>query len=405
MTRSALVRIVCVGFAMTAITACGGGGAKKKPEKPKPTKPKVDKPKAETEADRDAKRLAAAQEIVPEGSNCMPAALKPAELAPSLELGAVDGSPVVCAIDTDQGRLLGPVACWSLDIKSGEMTYRAPAPLPGRGFAVRLDGEKERCARGYCLPDDALLPTPPIVHIAWSHGGDKVAVAIPGSEPEIHIFGAADKAHQGVIKPKATEAAEKAMQTDLAGILFVGDVVAALGSANDAGAPVYLFKTDGTPVGAVERFGGKAKGPVSVKNGSASVFGDGMIALNEDALATVTTIDVKTGQRAKLVRKAPKTKCKQKDIDALLAGGGEKASDKCKTDYAKHYEPLIGGLLVQGKNNHLVLLRGERYGELAVVDAKTLVENRHYGPAWCEEKASTQDDPPPPEEAEPAAEE
>jgi hypothetical protein len=396
MTRSAFIATVCVGLA----AACGGGGEKKKPEKPKPTKPKPEKPKPETEADREAKRLKEAREIVPEGSNCLPAALKPAELAPTLEVGAVDNAPVVCAIDTDESRLLGPVACWSIDPKAGTLTYKDPAPLPGRGFPVRLDGEGERCARGYCLPADATVPAPPIVHLAWSHGGDKVAVAIPGAEPEIHVFGAADKAHQGVIKPKDAEAGDKALQTDLAGILFVGDVVAAVGAPNDAGAAVHLFKSDGTPVGAVERFGGKAKGPVSVKNGSVSVFGDGMIALNEDAMATITTIDVKTGARAKLVRKPPKTKCKQKDIDALLAGGGEKASDKCKTDYARHYEPLIGSTFVQGKNNHLVLLRGERYGEFAVVDAKTLVENRHFGPAWCEEAT-----PEPAGEPEPAAEE
>jgi hypothetical protein len=283
------------------------------------------------------------------------------------------------------------------------MTYREPAPLPGRGFPVRLDGENDRCARGYCVPADATVPVPPIVHLAWSHGGDKVAVAIPGAEPEIHIFGAADKAHQGVIKPKDAEAGDKAMQSDLAGILFVGDVVAAVGAPNDAGAAVYLFKTDGTAVGAVERFGGKAKGPVSVKNGSVAVFGDGMIALSEDAMATITTIDVKTGARAKLVRKQPKTKCKAKDIDALLAGGGEKASDKCKTDYAHQYEPLIGSGLVQGKNNHLVLLRGERYGELSVVDAKTLVENRHFGPAWCEDAAPAAE--PEPAASEPATDE
>ena len=30
---------------------------------------------------------------------------------------------------------------------------------------------------------------------------------------------------------------------------------------------------------------------------------------------------------------------------------------------------------------------GDRYGELAVLDAKTLVENRHFPAAWCAEKA------------------
>lgn len=373
MRRIAVVGILCVA-------ACGGGGSKK-PTKPKsvskPTKPK---PKPETEADREAKRLTAAHDIVPEGTNCIPTSLHPAELTPTLELGTIDRKPVLCAIDADEGRLLGPVACWDVDTKSGALTYRAPEVIPGRGFPVRLDG---KCARGYCLPAE---PAAPIVHIAWSHGGDKVAVAIPGSDPEIHIFGAEDKAEQSVIRPKDEANGDKALPTDLAGIMFVGDVIGAIGVPTDDGSQaVYLFKADGTPVGAVERFGGKAKGPVSIKNGSVSVFGDGMLALSEDALTTVTTIDVKTGARGKLVRKPPKTKCKQKDLDALLAGSGDKASDKCKKDYAHVFEPLIGAPMVQGTNNHLILLRGERYGELAVVDAKTLVENRKLAAAWCDD--------------------
>ena len=395
MARVPLIGIMCFGIVVAA--ACGGAD-KKKPTKPKTGNSKVKPaPKAETEADREEKRLAAAHEIVADGSNCMPAALKPAELAPTLELGALDGAPVLCAIDTDESRLLGPIACWTLDLQSGAMTYRAPTSLPGRGYPVRLDGKDSKCARGYCLPDDAPIPSTPVAHIAWSQGGDKVAVAIPGAEPEIHIFGAADKAHQGVIKPKDAAHAEKALPTDLTGIVFVGDVIAAVGASGDGGAPVFLFKVDGTAVGPVERLGGKAKGAVSVANGSVSVFGDNAIALNEDAMTTLTTIETTTGKRAKLVRKPPKTSCKTKDLEALLAGG-ETKNAKCKKDYAKAYAPLIGATVVQGKKNHLVLLRGDRYGELAVLDAKTLVENRHFPAAWCEDKA------PEPAADEPAAE-
>jgi hypothetical protein len=399
MPRTPLIGIICFGFVLTA--ACGGGpDKKKKPTKPKTgnTKPKVvDKP--ETEADREKKRLAAALEIVPDGTNCLPATLKPAELAPILEIGVLDGAPVMCAIDTDEGRLLGPVACWTLSLQSGELTYRAPASLPGRSYPVRIDGT---CARGFCLPDDVAIPSPPIAHIAWSQGGDKVALAIAGDAPEVHIFGAEDQAHQGVIKPMDAAHADKALPTELTGIVFVGDVVAAVGSPGDGGAPVFLFKTDGTPAGAVERLGGKAKGRVSVTNGSVSVFGENAIALNEDALTTLTTMETATGKRAKLVRKPPKTSCKTKDIEALIAGGDNKASAKCKKDFARHYAPLIGATVVQGKKNHLVLLRGDRYGELAVVDAKTLVENRHFPAAWCPEKAD--DVAPEPDSEAPASE-
>jgi hypothetical protein len=382
MRNTTLVGILCGG----AMAACGGSG-KAKPDKPV-TEKRLPVKKQETEADREVMRTALARAIVPDGSNCMPDQLRPADASPTLELGAVDGAPVVCAIDTDETRLLGPIACWTLDLKTGSMTYRAPAPLPGRGFPVRLDGT---CARGFCLPADAEIPDPPIAHIAWSHGADKVAVALAGVAPEIHVFGAQDKAHQGVIKPKAAAHADKALTTDLAGLLFVGDVVAVVAAASDAGAPVFLFKTDGSAVGAVERLGGKVKGQVSVAHGSVSVFGDGQIALSEEAMASLTTIELATGKRAKLVRKPPKTSCKAKDVEALLVGNGEKVKAKCKQDYAKHYEPLIGGLFVQGKKNHLVLLRGGRFGELAVVDAKTLEENRQFPASWCPEAAPADD--------------
>ena len=385
--------------AIIVLAACGGGGnaGKKGPKKPngdKVTKPAP--PKPETEEDREKKRLAAAHEIVPEGSTCLPAALKPADGAPTLEIGVVDGAPVMCAIDNDPELLLGPIACWSIDLASGALTYRPPAPVPGRAFRVELTG---RCARGYCLPDDVALPAPPVVHLAWSHGGDKVAVAITGSEPEVHVFGASDKAHQGVIKPKDASHAARALPTDLASIVFVNDVVAAVGTAGDAGAPVFLFKTDGTAAGAVERLGGKAKGPVSVSKGSVSVFGDGHLALNEDAMTTLTTIELATGKRAKFVRKPPKTACKSKDLTALIAGTETKASERCKSEFAVAYAPLIGATVVQGKKNHLVLLKGERYADLAVVDAKTLEENRSLDAKWCDAAGATAaDDPPPPEE-------
>jgi hypothetical protein len=391
--------------AIIVLAACGGGGnAGKKPKKPTGddvTKPEP--PKPETEEDREKKRLAAAHEIVPEGSTCLPAALKPADGAPALEIGVVDSAPVMCAIDNDPELLLGPIACWTIDLQSGALTYKAPAPVPGRAFRVGLTG---RCARGYCLPDDVAMPAPPVVHIAWSHGADKVAVAITGSEPEIHIFGAADKAHQGVIKPKDATHAARALPTDLASIVFVGDVVAAVGAAGDAGAPVFLFKTDGTAAGAVERLGGKTKGPVSVAKGSVSVFGDGQLALNEDAMTTLTTIEVATGKRAKLVRKPPKTACKAKDLTALIAGAETKASERCKSEFAVAYAPLIGATVVQGKKNHLVLLKGERYADLAVVDAKTLEENRSLDAKWCDAAGATaaDGDAAPPAEGEAAPE-
>jgi len=124
------------GYALVIVSlgiliACGGGG-KKTVDKPSNNKPEVKTDKPETEADREAKRKSLAHAIVPEGSACLPTALKD-ENAPRLELGAAGRDALVCAIDQDRERLLGSVACWKLDVLSGKLEYRDPAPLPGRG--------------------------------------------------------------------------------------------------------------------------------------------------------------------------------------------------------------------------------------------------------------------------------
>ena len=71
------------------VTACGGGGDKKKVKKPV-VKDDAPVEKKETEEDRAAKRLEQAQKIVPDGSSCLPVALKE-ENAPRLELAAAQG--------------------------------------------------------------------------------------------------------------------------------------------------------------------------------------------------------------------------------------------------------------------------------------------------------------------------
>lgn len=126
-----------------ALLACGGG------DKKSSTTPKAGKGTGkasatkETEEDRANKRHAAALAIVPDGSTCLPAVLKEPG-APRLDLAAVGMDSIVCASDTDKSRLLGPIACWKVNLENGKLTYQVAAPLAGRGIDVRVD---DRCAR------------------------------------------------------------------------------------------------------------------------------------------------------------------------------------------------------------------------------------------------------------------
>ena len=106
-----------------ALVACGGGGGQATTPKPPPkVELKAPPPPVETEADRDRKRHAEALAIVPDGSTCLPEALR-SPTAPRLELAAVGPDAVVCAVDQDRTRLLGAVACWSIDVRSERVKF------------------------------------------------------------------------------------------------------------------------------------------------------------------------------------------------------------------------------------------------------------------------------------------
>lgn len=360
----ARVLFVC---STAAVAACGGGD-KKPPAKPEPERVVVKPPpKAETEEDRAAKRLAAAHEIVPEGSNCLPPSFKESG-APALELAAVEGEAVICATDTDGERRLGPIGCWKVDVADGKLAYQAPAPLPGRGFAVGLD---KNCARGFCLPkDDDSGATS--AHIVWSP--DKAKVAVLAGD-NVHLYDAGTQEHESAFSIRGDKGVTDAA-TQLAwvgGSIFVG------GGANQN---VWVFKADGTAVGPIEGMGKGAKA-LSTKGGAFVVLDKTRVGVAEQGYATVTTYEADTGKRAKLVRKVAKAPCKAPELAAFWSGEGD-VGDKCKAALTKQYGHLIGADAVAGRKSLLVLLRGPRVGELAVVDAKSLAEKKAIKLAWCE---------------------
>lgn len=350
---------------------CGGGGGKKNVEQPSDddTAAEAPKPKPETEADRAKKRVNLAHEIIPEGSSCLPQSLKE-ENAPRLQLAAVGKDAVVCAMDQDPERLLGPVGCWTIDLPTGKLTYKEPEPLPGRGFSVHLDGT---CARGYCLPS---APKSDVVRIAWNLDGSKVAVL---ADDEVHLFDAASKAHESSFSIRG----EKGLTNDPKALYFVDNAILVEGADQGPYSAVWVFKTDGTQVGPITSLGGKQEKPISTYHGSVSILDKTRVAVGEKGMALLTTYDVTNGARAKLVRKVPKLKCKAAELDAYWVDG-DKVTDKCKASINAASGHLMGATAVAGAKSLLVLLRGDRLGELAVMDAKYLKEKSVIKMPWCE---------------------
>jgi len=362
---------VLVGCTALAFSACGGGGGKKTVKKPVTKNDKPVKAKKETEEDRAAKRLEAAHKIIPDGSSCLPASLKE-ENAPRLELAAAGQDALICAIDANPD-LLGPVGCWKIDLATGGLAYKSPEALPGRGFAVGLD---DRCARGYCLPKEVKTDAKGAL-IAWEAEGKKVAVLVGD---DVHLFDGESKEHESSFSIKG----EKGVTNTPVGLYFVSGTVAVEGKDDGANSNVWTFKADGTAQGAIASLGGKEEKPLSTYKGSVSVLDKGRLGISERGMETMTIFEVADGKRSKLVRNAKKAACKPAELDAFWHDG-EKVSDKCKGSVEALSGHLMGATAVAGAKNFLVLLRGDRLGELGVLDAKTLAEKKAIKMPWCTE--------------------
>jgi hypothetical protein len=360
---------------LAVLVGCGGGGTKKTPKKPThdldDTAVKTG-PKPDTAADRERKRHEAALAIVPEGSACLPVALKE-DGAPRLELGAQGKDAVLCAIDHDANRLLGAVGCWKIDLVEGKLAYAADiTQVPGRGMRVPLEAQ---CARGYCIPKEAKVENKDAL-IAWSLDGKKVAVL---AGEDVHLFDAESKEHESSFSIRG----DKGVTNDAIGLYFIDGHVLVEGADQGPYSAVWLFKTDGTQMGPLVGLGGKDPKPMSTYGGSVSILDPEHVAVSERGMETLTSYTLENGARAKAVRKIVKPSCKPDEIDAYWHDG-DKVSDKCRESLESQYANLKGATAVMGSKSLLVLLRGERLGELGVMDPKSLAEKRAIKLPWCE---------------------
>src|SRR5262249_62415125 len=93
--------------------------------------------------------------------------------------------------------------------------------------------------------------------------------------------------------------------------------------------------------------------------------------------------EVDSGKRTKLVRKISNGPCKKDELDNYWKDDGDKLGAKCKDHMGKMFGHLVGADAVAGSKNLLVLLRGPRLGEFAILDPKTLTEKKAIKMPWC----------------------
>ncbi len=361
-----MVRHLSVIACLAVVMSCGGD-SKKKPAKKPVVEKKEPEPPPETAEDRAKKREKAAFAIVPKESTCIPLALKE-KGSPRLELAAVGTDAVLCATDTDDERLLGVIGCWKVDLASGELAYRSREPIHSRGFATKIDG---KCAAELCLPKDSKVPDDGKALITANGDGSKWALL---AGDDVHIYDG-EKSHEaawGIRGDKGIPGTPKRIDWVGAHLFITGD---------DA---VYVYKADdGTAIGPIEAMGGKDAKPISPKTGSFLVLDKTRVGISEQGFTTVTTYEADTGKRAKIVRKLAKSPCKPAEADAYWKD--DEVPAKCKDFMEKNFAHLYGADAVAGSKNLLVLLRGPRLGELAVLDAKTLTEKKSIRLPWCDE--------------------
>jgi len=360
-------------LALIVLVACGG--SKKEAAKPDHEVATATPPHKETQEDRAKQRHDAAVAIVPEGSTCVPTALK-ADNAPRLELAGEGADAVLCAVDTDASRLLGTIGCWKIDLKNIDaktntvgLVYDGMKPLPGHDVDVMLDG---KCARGYCVPD----ADGTVAHMSWNLDGSKVAVLVGDT---VHIFDAAAKSQTSSFSTKV----DKGPTAAPVAVYYAGGAIFVEGR-DDATDAVWGFKEDGSLIGPITALGGKGNEPVSIAKGSFSIIDPSNVALADHGMETLTTYEVSTGKRIKAVRKQGKLPCKPNEMETYWKGG-DKVTDKCRIALDKISGPLVGATAVMGKSNLLVVMRGERLGDLAVMDPKSLTETKKpFHVPWCD---------------------
>jgi hypothetical protein len=211
--------------------------------------------------------------------------------------------------------------------------------------------------------------------MSWNLDGTKVAVLVGD---DVHIFDAGNKTHESSFSVRG----DKGLTNNGVGVHYVGDTIFVEGADEGPYSAVWAFKQDGTAQGPINALGGKDEKPVSTYHGSFSVLDKTHVGLSENGMETLTTYEIDTGKRAKLVRKVGKLSCKPAEVDAFWHDG-DKVTDKCKESIQKASGHLIGATAVMGSKSLLVLLRGDRLGELAVMDAKSLAEKKAIKMPWC----------------------
>jgi hypothetical protein len=270
-------------------------------------------------------------------------------------ISRVGGQLVICGSGEQ-----GIASCWTVDARSGKLTPRSVAPLPGTGFAIASDKlPKPSCYQDLCWPaaaTDGDDEGGDVVHVAFHPDGKRAAIL---ANMQVTVFDLASK------RPTTAFPLRKSAEGDVADgelsnsprqIWFAGETVYVRG--NDAGPASYLFPytTTGRPT---RGYAGLYHGEVAVS--------EGRVVINEDALSTLTIIDGKS--RKMLRRKIPRGPCKLDDNPEWSMDSNGPGHEECQEYIAKHFVPYESAAIIPDGAGFIGLAND---GTLLQIDGKSL---------------------------------
>ncbi|MCE9571733.1 MAG: hypothetical protein K8W52_01120 [Deltaproteobacteria bacterium] len=325
---------------------------------------------------RTTQRLVDSVELA---KTCIPSTVAPApadvdaDETLGIQLGLVDGAPVVCAVRRLQlGPPTRPLGCWNVDLASGAVVARRAAPLPGRSYGVSL---QRGCADGMCgrevedgFDDERELADPSNGHLVISTDGRHAAMWFGPRDGDAVVF---DRTTRKVTARISAPLESDGWNPDLA---FVGDtIVRAFTNPADAA----TFRAWRQP--------GKAMTiDADLEDGGLQVLDPRHLGFVSRTGTTLTTFDVRTRRREVLIRDV--SPCTADDLRALSPSmGDDGGSPACRAVWPTIGAPFVAGdwIRLPGGDFAVAGTAGPAsLGEIVILDS-TLRERRRITLARC----------------------
>lgn len=268
------------------------------------------------------------------------------------QFGRVDGDAVLCGGGGDTER-----RCWTVDPRSGAVTVRAAAPIPGGGFPIR-----GRCHNGLCAP---VRPDASPDLAAWFvlHPDGARAAIVDGLD--VTLFDRATGRATATFPLRGDHTGDWQITNAATEVWFVGDTIYVRG--DDAGPASYLFRYD--------LRGRTSESIDGLYQGGVGLDGDRLL-VQVDGLVAVLSLDGVTQPQTRR-RTIPRGPCRGGDHAEWTDLGDDFAA--CEAHLARHYVPYDGARLISVGR----ALIGVTDTEVFTLDGASLAETHRAPLARC----------------------